>query len=162
LSQVLGADSTLVVVGDRCTPQMREVLHEVAKEWAANQDMKVVDERDAGDATVSGRSLFLLGPGTLVDRVFAEAAAALGDAPAELRADSADQSLVAVFRDPANSELARAVILPASAEVAPAIGRKIPHYSRYSWLAFDGEQNVGKGNWTVLTSPLRRTLEESE
>jgi hypothetical protein len=58
--------------------------------------------------------------------------------------------------------LARAVVLPADATVAAALGRKIPHYSRYSWLLFEGEQNTGKGAWTVLTSPLRRTLEASE
>jgi hypothetical protein len=162
LSQVLGADSTLVVIGDQVDPAMREVLHEVAESWAENQDMVIVDEEDADDPLASGRSLFLLGPGALVDRVFQEAVGALGDAPAKLLADNPGKSLVAVFRDPANAELARAVVMPASPELAPAIGRKIPHYSRYSWLAFDGEQNVGKGNWTVLTSPLRRTLEESE
>jgi hypothetical protein len=162
LSQVLGADSTLVVIGDRVEPAMRDTLHEVAEGWAENQDMLIVNEGEGGDPTASGRSLFLLGPGTLVDRVFEEATGALGDAPANLMAENEGHSLVAVFRDPANAELARAVVMPASAELAPAIGRKIPHYSRYSWLAFDGEQNIGKGNWTVLTSPLRRTLEESE
>jgi hypothetical protein len=162
LSQVLGADSTLVVIGDACTPKMREALHAVAKTWAENQDMLVVDEAGAQDVAASGRSLFLLGPGTLVDRAFEDAAGALGRAPADLRAGHEGHSLVAVFRDPANAELARAVVMPATPELAPAIGRKIPHYSRYSWLAFEGEQNVGKGNWTVLTSPLRRTLEDSE
>jgi hypothetical protein len=161
LSQILGADSTLVVVGRDCDPTMREQLHAMAADWARNQDMKIVDEGE-GEGTRSGRSVFLLGPGPAADRAFAEAAVALGEAPNRLRAEREGQSLVVVFRDPVDAELARAVILPASPEVVSAIGRKIPHYSRYSWLAFDGEQNVGKGNWTVLTSPLRRTLEDFE
>jgi hypothetical protein len=160
LSQILGADSTLVVIGSGVDPAMRDALHSVAEDWAKNQDMVIVDE--SLELTIhGGRSVFVLGEGPLADRFFADAASALGTAPLELREGSEGKSLVAVFRDPSDPERARAVVTPATAELASAIGRKIPHYSRYSWLVFDGEQNVGKGNWTVLTSPLRRTLEES-
>jgi hypothetical protein len=44
--------------------------------------------------------------------------------------------------------------LPVAAGI-PSIGRKITHYGKFSWLVFDGDTNVGKGMWDVLSSPLR-------
>ncbi|RKZ13510.1 hypothetical protein DRQ32_01450 [bacterium] len=161
LSQVLGADSTMVVIGRDSPDAMREALRKVAQEWSDNQNMLIVDEDDFDAAAAGARNIFLLGQGPMVDAVFDEAAASLGTAPGELRARATGQTLVACFRDPHDADIARAIVLPASPEVAAAIGRKIPHYTRYSWLLFEGEQNAGKGNWTVLSSPLRRSLEES-
>lgn len=160
LSQVLGADSTLVVLGADSTPELRSELRRVAEGWAENQDMRIVEESELDAADLPARSLFLLGPGPLVDETFASAETTLGEAPRNLLQASHGQSLIACFRDPRDKELGRAVVLPAGASVAEALGRKIPHYSRYSWLTFEGEQNVGKGAWKVLSSPLRRTLEE--
>ena len=36
-----------------------------------------------------------------------------------------------------------------------AIARKIPHYSKYSYLVFEGATNVAKGTWEAGDSPLR-------
>ena len=42
----------------------------------------------------------------------------------------------------------------------PGLGRKLPHYHKYSYLAFAGEEpaNVAKGRWPLLASPLTRFL----
>lgn len=38
--------------------------------------------------------------------------------------------------------------------------RKLPHYGKYSYLAFNGEEptNIAKGQWPVLNSPLVKTF----
>jgi hypothetical protein len=38
--------------------------------------------------------------------------------------------------------------------------RKLPHYGKYSYLAFSGEEptNIAKGQWPVLNSPLVKTF----
>ena len=40
------------------------------------------------------------------------------------------------------------------------LARKLPHYGKYSYLAFAGSEpsNVAKGQWPTLTSPLRKRL----
>ncbi len=40
--------------------------------------------------------------------------------------------------------------------------RKLPHYGKYSYLAFTGDEpsNVAKGEWAVVNSPLVRVLEK--
>jgi len=43
------------------------------------------------------------------------------------------------------------------------LARKIPHYRRYSYLVFEGEsmQNVAKGQWPVLDSPLMHQFDST-
>ncbi len=40
--------------------------------------------------------------------------------------------------------------------------RKLPHYGKYSYLAFEGDEptNIEKGQWPVLNSPLMKNLIE--
>ncbi len=42
----------------------------------------------------------------------------------------------------------------------PGLARKLPHYTRYGWLAFSGDEpeNIGKGLWRPVGSPLVRAL----
>ncbi len=44
------------------------------------------------------------------------------------------------------------------------LGRKLPHYTRYSYLGFRGDEpeNVAKGMWQPLSSPLVRHLGEGD
>ena len=40
--------------------------------------------------------------------------------------------------------------------------RKLPHYGKYSYLAFNGDEpvNIAKGQWPVLNSPMVKTFSE--
>ncbi len=40
----------------------------------------------------------------------------------------------------------------------PRLGRLVPHYGKYSYLVFEGTKNVGKGQWPVKESPLKKEL----
>ena len=50
------------------------------------------------------------------------------------------------------------VLISDDLESLPRIGELIPHYGKYSYLVFKGTQNIAKGQWPALTSPLRITL----
>ncbi|MDQ7088224.1 MAG: M20/M25/M40 family metallo-hydrolase [Acidobacteriota bacterium] len=71
-------------------------------------------------------------------------------------------SLVLVARRPEDPAVAAAWIAADPVEAIAGLARKLPHYTRYSWLAFAGDEpsNVGKGLWTPLRSPLVYFLEE--
>jgi hypothetical protein len=159
LSQVLGADSTIVVIGSRCTPDLAEAFRKLAEDWGRNHNQVVVDEEDF--KAPDGRGVWLFGEGDLVDELFAETRA-YGDEPVSLREETAakEQTLVACFRDPDRPEIPWTVVMPADTSVVPALGRKLPHYGRYSFLVFEGETNVSKGNWVMKSSPLRLDLTE--
>lgn len=67
---------------------------------------------------------------------------------------------VLVRRHPGNVEKAVGWIFADRLDALPGLGRKLPHYGKYSWLGFDGEEpvNVLKGQWSALDSPLRVDL----
>ena len=45
-------------------------------------------------------------------------------------------------------------------EALPGLGRKLPHYHKYSYLGFQGKEpaNILKGRFQVRNSPMTRPL----
>jgi aminopeptidase N len=145
LSGVLGADSTRIVVGADVAGEMRDALVALAEEWAADSSIVWVEENDdLGD--FPGGTWFL-GAGPSATRLRAK----LTDGT-ELA--NASGSLVAAGRLDGRPDRPAALVLPENADVVAALGRKIPHYSKYSYLVFEGERNVDKGSWDIGASPL--------
>ncbi len=72
----------------------------------------------------------------------------------------AGNAAVVVRRHPANPEKAVAWIFADDLAALPALGRKLPHYGKYSYLGFTGADatNVLKGQWASGDSPLRVDL----
>ncbi len=52
---------------------------------------------------------------------------------------------------------------PGKTEAIPGLVRKLPHYGKYSYLAFEGNEptNIAKGQWPVVNSPLIYLFDES-
>jgi hypothetical protein len=67
-----------------------------------------------------------------------------------------DHSIVLAGRSPKNKDQALTWIASDTPEAIPGLARKLPHYHKYSYLAFEGPEpaNVAKGRWPVLHSPL--------
>jgi hypothetical protein len=73
-----------------------------------------------------------------------------------------EHSLVVVRRHPGNLEKVVGWIAVEPSEAFPGLGRKLPHYGKYSYLAFEGNDptNVVKGQWATQDSPLSVDLRE--
>jgi len=54
------------------------------------------------------------------------------------------------------------VVLTEDSESLPRVGQLVPHYGKYSYLVFEGARNVGKGQWPVGDSPLRKGVRPAE
>jgi aminopeptidase N len=63
-------------------------------------------------------------------------------------------SVLAVERNPEKLEIPMAFYSARSVEDVLGVGQKLRHYGKYSYLVFQGDQNVAKGNWEVEESPL--------
>ncbi|HYA31247.1 MAG TPA: M1 family aminopeptidase [Thermodesulfovibrionales bacterium] len=65
-------------------------------------------------------------------------------------------SFVFIARNPHNGDMAVAFIASGSGEALSGLGRKLPHYHKYSYLGFEGDEpvNVLKGRWPVIDSPM--------
>ena len=68
----------------------------------------------------------------------------------------AGHSLVWIARHSANVEKAVGWLVVEPAAAFPGMARKLPHYGKYSYLGFAGDEptNVVKGQWPTADSPL--------
>ncbi|UCG21851.1 MAG: M20/M25/M40 family metallo-hydrolase, partial [Deltaproteobacteria bacterium] len=67
-----------------------------------------------------------------------------------------NHSIALTARQPRNKDLSLTWIAVDPPEAFPGLGRKLPHYHKYSYLGFEGAEptNIAKGRWPVLDSPL--------
>jgi len=68
----------------------------------------------------------------------------------------AGHSAVVVIRHPKSPERALGWIAADPLAALPGLGRKLPHYGKYSYLGFEGTEpvNTVKGQWSATDSPL--------
>ena len=59
-----------------------------------------------------------------------------------------------VFHHPLTDNRIAAIFIPPSNQFAEIVARKITHYGKYSYLAFQLGKNTDKGTWPVENSPL--------
>jgi hypothetical protein len=59
-----------------------------------------------------------------------------------------------VFAHPFSENRIAALFFPLSSHQAENVARKITHYGKYSYLAFENGKNQAKGSWPVEQSPL--------
>jgi len=73
-----------------------------------------------------------------------------------------DHSLVVVGRAPSEPSAAWAWVAADPLEAVPGLIRKLPHYSKYGYLVFEGGEptNVMKGLWEAQGSPLTVNLSD--
>jgi hypothetical protein len=70
------------------------------------------------------------------------------------RYNKAADTFWGVFEHPTATNRVAALFIPLSVQYAGVVARKITHYGKYSYLAFQGGKNLDKGIWSVESSPL--------
>ncbi len=161
LSKAFGAGKVLIVMNARSAP----IYAGLAKAWSRDGVETVLD--DQLDALPADRAVWVFG----ADNKFAPTVAeTLRTYDASLNASAppypapqagkAGRSLVAAVRHPKNVDSVVIYLSASSEAAANALARKLPHYGKYSWLVFAGDEatNEGTGEWPVGDTPLARNL----
>lgn len=164
LSQGFGAEQVLMVLPSRADPALLAAYKQLASQWqtALSGQVSIIDDSKL-EALPGDKTVWVLGWKNHYRTVFADAAQSHQVSMTSQQADFADKQF---------SSTAHAVILSARHPVNPSHGffwlasnnknamaglaRKLPHYRKYSYLAFEGDEptNIAKGQWPVLQSPL--------
>ncbi len=161
LSQLLGAERLLLVLPTSAPPPARDAYQRFADAWSAGRTVESVLDTEL-DSLPADRSVWLLGWENRHLPRLAETLAPRGVAfdAARVRLEGQSYSregyaVMLVTRPEPRSEHALAW-MGAPPGALPALGRKLPHYGRYSFLVFTGEEagNLAKGQWPVDASPL--------
>ena len=160
LSQTLGAESTLVVID--AAGELGEAYEALAREWSGRGGFEVTRSSSIVDWDAPGRSVWVLGAGPPGGGLGALAPAGAWLGPGRWLFDGTQvngKSVVVTLRHPNDPEQSISWLEAFDPEVIASIGRKIPHYGKYSYLVFDGTRNVAKGVWKLTESPMRVSLE---
>ncbi len=163
LAEMFGAAKVTLVVPDEETP-LAAAWSGLADAWSAGNETDVaIVTASALTKLPADRAVWILGTENPWRSVVGESLAAHG---ARVDRDSirfgaesvplTGHSAVWVARHPTDPSLAIGWVGTDSAAAVPGLARKLPHYGKYSFLAFAGDapDNVVKGTWPPTGSPL--------
>jgi len=164
LSQGFGAERVLMLLPSNADKPLLAEYRAMASAWVRTQpgDWQVKLDSDI-DQLPSDRAVWILGWNNrfsnTVKQTLKEQGVSLDGDTLTIKEKSlpiANHSAMLTARHPENSGSTLVWLATSRAEAVPALARKLPHYRKYSYLAFEGDEgnNVAKGQWRVLSSPM--------
>ena len=167
ISQAFGADKILLVLPAAAPKDLRAAYRELAESWRRGQESRVeIKTDDALEELPKDRAVWLLGWKNRFRPLLAKALDGTDDKSVTVAGQTLhrkDHAAVIVTRSPDNPEYALAWLGAQRVEAMPGLARKLPHYGKYGYLGFTGDepQNTVKGQWPVTESPLSIALGDS-
>jgi hypothetical protein len=165
IGQIFGEPRILAVLPKDAAPDEVEAYRALVEGWRSDSHAPEVRTDAEITALPADRSVWLLGRRNRFAPEVFRSGSALQLSEAEMTVDGekmplARHSAVLVARHPASVEKAVGWIFADPKAAFPGLGRKLPHYGKYSYLGFEGEEptNVVKGQWQDSDSPLRVDL----
>ena len=168
IGQVFGEPRILAVLPSGARPELVAGYRELVKGWQSQSHTIEVSLDSEIPQLPADRSIWLLGrENRFAEPLFRRQAGVSIDVGA-LGVDGqtlplANHTAVLMTRHPGNLEKAVGWILVDPAAALPGLGRKLPHYGKYSYLGFEGSEpaNMLSGQWQDADSPLRIDLREA-
>jgi len=164
ISQALGAKKMLVLLPSSAPKDLLQAYRDLAASLGRSGPDEVEVKLDAEVAALpADRAVTLLGWENLF---LNEATTNLSGYDVQIHPqsvrisqtelDRSGHAFVFSARLPKNRDLSLLFVAADRADALPGLGRKLPHYHKYSYLAFEGAEpvNVAKGRWPVVDSPL--------
>ncbi len=163
LSKIFGAEKVTIVLPSKASALEAERYNELSKIWTRQSDKFEVVYDNKISSLPADRAVWLFGWNntfrSVVEKALESLSGEIGDnkvtlGKTELSAD--DNSFVIGVRHPKNSNLVVVWVTAHDQKAVAGLARKLPHYGKYSYLAFTGTEpsNVSKGQWPTVNSPL--------
>ncbi len=170
LSKMFGADQILLVLPANADADRRARYDALSTLWASEQGGKVEVVTDADiDALPTDKAVWVLGWDNRFKDVITTG---VQDYDVEIKDDAVrfkgtelaadNNSFIITVRNPGNPEAAVVWLTADRLDAVEGLARKLPHYGKYSYLAFTGAEptNVAKGEWPVVNTPLMASLSD--
>ncbi len=157
LGQLFGAKKMTILLPANAPPSIRDSYQNMAQAWSKGQpDIETVWDHEL-ERLPKNRHIWIFGDSNRFSSLFEEL----------LKQDqysTRQQSIALTARHPDNPELTVGLLSIHSPEAMPGMARKLPHYGRYSYVAFTGSEpkNRLKGEWQLMESALTVDLTNGE
>jgi len=170
-SKILASKENLVVLPAKAEASKKQLYKDFIDQWKAadNDEFEVVFDNELTMLPVN-KTIWIIG----FENKFADKInVAVSDSHSSLQGDSVvfenratakqNHSFVLTVYNDLNSEYNMAFIALDNNTAIAGLVRKLPHYGKYSYLGFEGDEpvNVAKGEWPVLNSPLIKIFKSS-
>jgi len=164
LSQVFGAERVLIVLPTSASEPIRLGYQSLAKGWQKGRSVNMEIKLDSELSELpADRAIWLFGwenrflpviNKALSDYDFADMESGVSIEGTEMKHNQ--HSTVVMAWHSSNGAHALAWLATGNVAAMPGLGRKLPHYNKYSYLGFTGDEptNVFKGQWPVVNSPM--------
>ncbi|MBL4618327.1 MAG: M20/M25/M40 family metallo-hydrolase [Robiginitomaculum sp.] len=170
LGNAFGAENVMLVLPSDTSPEMSKRYTKMASIWGKRENFEVVNDNDLSELP-SDRAIWIFGLKNKFANVIAEQLSVydaqitdnlvrFGERELSLETNSS----VIVVRNPNNPKAAIVGITAHSDNAVAGLARKLPHYGKYSYLAFEGDDptNSAKGEWPAIGSPLVAILDKND
>ena len=169
LGQAFGAEDILIILPSQTSPELSLRYSKLAARWSDRDNIKIVNDGEisalpeTGAVWIFGQRNKFYGAASHglrgYDARVEDGNFRVGEQTVALKSHS---SIIAV-RHPKNPQAVLVGVTAHSDEAVAGLARKLPHYGKYSYLAFKGNDptNVMKGQWPALGSPLTAILDNT-
>ena len=164
LSKVFGAEKVLIILPSQATEKQLNIYNKMAETWAEGQSDKIEVVTDTEVKEIpEDKAVWVLGWENIfrntVDAAIKDYEVSIDEKNVTFGKsvlDKNDNSFIISSRHPKNPNSVVVLLTIDSEEAVAGLGRKLPHYGKYSYLAFEGTEptNVAKGQWKAVNSPL--------
>jgi len=169
LAQLFGADQVLVILPSNAPNDLKVAYKKLAANWAKRSSTIEVKWDTQINHLPSDQAVWIFGQTNAllktVDRSIKEEL--LSNKPKQLvltkkAFSKAAHSFAVTMPNPNNAKQTVGWLTAHSAAAVSRLGRKLPHYKKYSYLVFkgDGAENIYKGKWPLDDSVLNFTVTE--
>jgi hypothetical protein len=166
LGQIFGEPQILAVLPAQADDGHQEGYRSLVEAWRSDSHAIEVVLDDQLTALPVDRSVWLMGRhNRLAGELFANDLEGVEVAASTLHLGGekvpwGEHSAVVVRRHPVSPDKAVGWLVAAPKAAVPGLARKLPHYGKYSYLGFEGDEptNVVKGQWPTSDSPLQVDL----
>jgi len=165
IGQIFGEPQIIAVLPTDGDPALLAGYRQLAEGWQSNSHaITIVSDTDIDEIPVD-KAAWLLGKENRLARTLFGSDPDLeltqtAIIPQGQEIPLQDHSAVLIKRHPDNASKAIGWIIVDPQEAFPGLGGKLPHYGKYSYLGFAGQEpaNMVKGEWVATDSPLRVDL----
>jgi len=162
LTTAYGADKTLMILPDKSAKDYKLYKNFVDQWIKGNEEKFEIKNQNEINNVPSDKCVWILGE----NKFKTDVNKALKQFNSQIKKDSIEfesklnptknNSFIASLKNPDNLNNVIVYLAVENNEAVPGLVRKLPHYGKYSYLAFEGNEptNIDKGQWPVLNSPL--------
>jgi len=170
LSKVFGAEKILFLLPSRADEDKLAQYRQLAEIWAKDPTKKSIIKLDNEvDEIPEDHAVWVLGEN---NSYLDEITRGIKDFDVEISKESirlekstlskTNNSFILSTRHPKNPNSVLVWLTIGNKDAVAGLSRKLPHYGKYSYLAFEGDEpsNIAKGQWPAVHSPLMVSLAE--